>query len=266
MSFKRSLQRYGQTPEPITPYQKAAQVWDERIGSSAAQARNWRLLAYGALSVSLVLAGGMVWLASQSRVTPYVVEVDSRSGSIKALGPATEAYKPSDAQISWYMARFITNLRSLSIDPVLVRENWLEAYDFTTQGAAQYLNDQARQRDPFAGVGERSVTVSITSVVRASKTSFQVKWNELTYIHGVLTRTERWTAILGVVQKPPTREETLRKNPLGLYVNQMAWSQDYAPDAERIAAESTDASAKTSLRPVADDAALSANPQSQPLQ
>jgi hypothetical protein len=34
MKFKRTLQRYGQTPEPVTPYQKAAQLWDERIGSS----------------------------------------------------------------------------------------------------------------------------------------------------------------------------------------------------------------------------------------
>jgi type IV secretory pathway TrbF-like protein len=33
MIFKRSVQRYGQTPEPETPYQRAGQVWDERIGS-----------------------------------------------------------------------------------------------------------------------------------------------------------------------------------------------------------------------------------------
>jgi type IV secretion system protein TrbF len=32
MTFKRSTLRYGETPEPVTPYQKAAQVWDERIG------------------------------------------------------------------------------------------------------------------------------------------------------------------------------------------------------------------------------------------
>ncbi|MCR6659791.1 MAG: conjugal transfer protein TrbF [Asticcacaulis sp.] len=227
MLFKRNLQRYGQMPEPVTPYQKAAQVWDERVGAAAVQAGNWRLMAFGSLWLSTILAGGMVWLASQSRVTPYVVEVD-KSGDVRALGPALQAYNPSDAQIAWYLARFITNLRSLSIDPVLVRENWIEAYDFTTQGAAQFLNDQARQHDPFAGVGERSVTVNVTSVVRASKTSFQVKWIELTYIRGAQTRTEHWTAILGIVQKTPEREETLRKNPLGLYVSQMAWSQDYA--------------------------------------
>ena len=43
MLFKRPIQRYGTTPEPVTPYQKAAQLWDERIGSARVQARNWQL-------------------------------------------------------------------------------------------------------------------------------------------------------------------------------------------------------------------------------
>ena len=33
--FRRASMRYGRTPEPETPYQKAAQVWDERIGCRA---------------------------------------------------------------------------------------------------------------------------------------------------------------------------------------------------------------------------------------
>ena len=227
MMFKRTVQRYGQTPEPVTPYQRAAQVWDDRIGASAVQARNWRALAFGAVSVSLALAGGMVWLASQNRVTPYVVEVD-HLGEVRALGPATAPYSPSDAQISWFLARFITNIRSLSIDPVLVRQNWLDAYDFATDRAALFLNTEAQSHNPFEGVGERSVTVSITSVVRASPNSFQVKWTEATFQRGTPTGSTHWTAILSVQQKAPTRADLLRKNPLGLYVTQLAWTQDYA--------------------------------------
>ena len=50
--FKRPSVHYGRTPEPVTPYQKAAQVWDERIGSARVQARNWRLMAFGCLLLS----------------------------------------------------------------------------------------------------------------------------------------------------------------------------------------------------------------------
>ena len=232
MIFKRTLQRYGQTPEPETPYQKAGQLWDERIGSSRVQAKNWRLMAFGCLTLASALAGGVIWQSAQSRVTPYVVEVDTL-GQVRAVGPAIQSYQPTDAQIAWYLARFITDVRSLSIDPVLVRQNWLEAYDFATDMAAVFLNDYARASDPFAQVGARTVSVQVTSVVRASDSSFQVKWGEQVYEHGSLARSEHWTAILSTITQTPRNAEVLRKNPLGLYVNGIAWSRELDATAER---------------------------------
>ena len=228
MKFKRTLQRYGQTPEPVTPYQKAAQLWDERIGSARVQAKNWRLTAFGSLALSMGLAVGMAWQSMQSRVTPYVVEVD-RLGEVRAVAPAIQNYQPADAQIAWHLARFITSVRGVSVDPVLVRRNWLDAYDFATDRAAIFLNDYARTNDPFAAIGTRSVSVQVTSVVRASDSSFQVKWTEQVYERGSLARTERWTAMLTIVIQPPRSAEVLRKNPLGLYVNAIAWSRELDP-------------------------------------
>ena len=62
MVFKRSNLRYGETPQPVTPYQKAAQKWDERIGTARVQAHNWRLMALGSVLLSLVLAAILLWL------------------------------------------------------------------------------------------------------------------------------------------------------------------------------------------------------------
>ena len=86
MIFKRSVQRYGRTPEPETPFQRAGQLWDERIGSARVQARNWRLMAFGSLTLSGGLASGLAWLSLQSRVVPYVVEVD-RLGAARSVAP-----------------------------------------------------------------------------------------------------------------------------------------------------------------------------------
>lgn len=80
MKFRRAVQRYGRTPEPETPYQRAGQVWDERIGSARVQARNWRLMAFGGLLLSTGLSGGLLWQSMQGRVVPYVVEVDRLRG------------------------------------------------------------------------------------------------------------------------------------------------------------------------------------------
>jgi type IV secretory pathway TrbF-like protein len=225
MRFKRSVQRYGRTPEPETPYQRAGQLWDERIGSARVQARNWRLMAFGGLFLTIGLSSGLVWQSLQSRVVPYVVEVD-HLGEAHAVTPAVAEYRPTDPQIAWHLGRFISNVRSRSLDPVLMRENWLAAYDFATDRGALFLNEYARAANPFAEVGRKTVSVQVTSVVRASDTSFQVKWTENEYERGSLARTSHWTAMITVLVRPPRNAETLRKNPLGLYVEAIDWSRE----------------------------------------
>ena len=225
MRFKRSQVRYADTPQPATPYQSAAQVWDERIGSARVQAKNWRLMAFGCLVLALLMAGGLVWRSAQSIVTPYVVEVD-QAGQVRAVGEAATPYRPNDAQIAYHLAHFVVLVRSLSIDPIVVRQNWLDAYDYTTDRGAGVLNEYARTHDPFARVGKESVTVQITSVVRASDTSFNVRWTERRYVNGAAAGLERWTAVVSIVLQPPRTEERLRKNPLGIYVNGLSWSRE----------------------------------------
>lgn len=232
MIFKRAVQRYGRTPEPETPYQRAGQLWDERIGSARVQARNWRLMALGCLALTTGVSGGLVWQSMQSHITPYVVEVD-RLGEARAVLEAEAHYHPTDPQIAWHLSHFIANVRGRSLDPVLVRQDWLEAYDFTTRRASQFLGDYARAAKPFANIGERTVSVQVTSVVRASDRSFQVKWIETAYERGTQTGTSRWTAILTIVIKPPRDADTLRRNPLGIYVDAIDWSRELDPPSPR---------------------------------
>src|SRR3546814_4793289 len=109
----------------------------------------------------------------------------------------------------------------LSLDPVLMREDWLAAYEFATGRASVVLGEYARASNPFAEVGRRTVSVQVTSVVRASDKSFQVKWTEQQYERGSLAATSRWTAMLTVKVQPPRVADVLRKNPLGLYVDEI---------------------------------------------
>ena len=225
MRFKRPQVRYADTPQPATPYQSAAQVWDERIGSARVQAKNWRWMAFGCLALALLMAGGLVWRSAQSIVTPYVVEVD-RSGQVRAAGEAVASYRPTDAQVAYHLAHFVTLVRSLSIDPIVVRQDWLDAYDYTTDRGAAVLNDYARTKDPFAQIGKDSVTVQVTSVVRASESSFNVRWTEQRFVNGAPADTERWNAVISTVLQTPHTEQRLRKNPLGIYVNGLSWSRE----------------------------------------
>jgi type IV secretory pathway TrbF-like protein len=223
--FKRPSIRYGRTPEPETPYQKAAQVWDERIGSARVQAKNWRLMAFGCLMLSGGLASGLVWQSLRGTVTPWVVQVD-HLGQAQAVAPAEGNYQPTDPQIAFHLARFIEDVRGLPTDGIVLRQEWLRAYDFTTDRGAAALNDYARTNDPFASLGKLQISIEVTSVIRASPTSFRVAWIQRSYENGSLSATERWTAILTVIIDTPRDADRLRKNPLGVYVNAINWSKE----------------------------------------
>jgi type IV secretory pathway TrbF-like protein len=223
--FRRPQVRYGKTPEPETPYQKAAQAWDERIGSARVQARNWRLMAFGCLVLAGGFASALTWQSLRGTVVPWVVQVDAL-GEAQAVAPAVADYKPTDPQIAWHLARFVENVRSLPADPIVVRQNWLHAYDFVTDRGALALNDYAREHDPFTRVGREQLAIEVSSVIRASENSFRVAWIERRYENGQLADTERWTAILTIVVQPPHTADGLRKNPLGIFVNAINWSKE----------------------------------------
>ena len=225
MMFRRSSVRYGVTPAPETPYQKAGQVWDESIGSARVQAKNWRLAFFAMMTLCGGLAGSLVWQSARGTVTPWIVQVD-KFGQAQAVAPAAADYRPTDPQIAWHLARFIEEVRSVPADPVVLRRDWLMAYDYVTDKGALALNDYARTSDPFSKVGKAQVSVEVSSVIRASGDSFRVEWVERRYVDNALAGTERWSAILTIVVQTPTDADRLKKNPLGVYVHALNWSKE----------------------------------------
>lgn len=226
--FRRPTVRYGATPQPDTPYRRASQVWDDRIGAVAAGSKNLWTLAMVEAGVIVALTGALVWVSARGEVVPWVVQVD-RLGEAQAIAPAETGYRPTDPQIAFHLARFIEQVRSVPADPIIVRQNWLRAYDFTTDRGALALNDHARASDPFAQVGKVQVAVEVSSVIRASPGSFRVAWTERRYQDGALAATERWSAIVTLVVQPPRDAERLKKNPLGVFVTAINWSKELAP-------------------------------------
>jgi type IV secretion system protein TrbF len=223
--FNRPSIRYARTPLPDTPYQRASQVWDERIGAARIQARSWRYACFAALGLSATLTGGIIWQNARGTIVPWVVEVD-KLGEARVVAPADAGFSPSDPQIAFHLAHFIEHVRAIPDDPIVVRRNWLRAYDFASDRGALALNDHARANDPFARVGREQVSVDVTSVIRASPRSFRVAWIERRYRDGALADTTRWTAILGITLQPPNNPDALTRNPLGIFVTSINWSKE----------------------------------------
>lgn len=208
-----------------TPYQRAGQVWDDRMGLSLAHARNWRRIAFANLALATFLGAGWWVQAQRATVKPFVVEVASW-GQTEKITAIDGRYQPTDAQIGYALADWIRDVRAKSIDPIVLRQNWLHAYDLVTPKAATFLNGWAQQHDPFAEVGREAVNVDVLNVVRRSSRTFDLQWRETRFVNGQQAGQERWRALITTTLQPPKTEAELMKNPLGLKIEDVSWTPD----------------------------------------
>lgn len=208
-----------------TPYQRASQVWDDRMGLSLAHARNWRRIALANLALATFLGAGWWVQAERAVVKPFVVEV-SDWGETQRITAIGGRYEPTEAQIGHALAGWIRDVRSKSIDPIVIRQNWLRAYDLLGPRAAAFLNAWASAHDPFADVGREAVNVEVLNVVRRTARTYDLQWRETRFVNGQQAGTERWRALITTGRQPPRTEAELMKNPLGLKIEDISWTPD----------------------------------------
>lgn len=224
-AFQRPAERYGDSRPAETPYQRAAQIWDDRDGAKRVQARNWRLMAFGCLLLASLSTGAFVYVQLTRPIAAYYVPVDpyGRPGRILA---ADEAYRPSQAQIGYVVADFVSAVRAKSTDPIVIRQNWTRAYAFIAGDAKTTLTDYARTHDPFARIGQEAIAVEIVAVLPRGPSSYQVQWRETRFEQGAPAPPERWTGVFTVSQRRPRNEVELRANPLGIVITAFQWSRE----------------------------------------
>jgi type IV secretion system protein VirB5 len=222
--FFRPKRALSATPQ-ATPYQRAAQVWDERMGLTLAHARNWRRLAFANLALAAFLGAGWWMQARQSVVKPFVVEV-AAWGQTERITPIGDRYEPTDAQAGYALAEWIRDVRSKSTDPIVIRQDWLKAYDLVTPRAAAFLNAWAQTHDPFAQAGQEAVSVEVLNVVRRSARTFDLQWRETRFVNGQQAGQERWRALITTRLQPPRNEAELMKDPLGIKIEDVSWTLD----------------------------------------
>lgn len=213
-----------------TPFFKAKQEWDNRFGSVIVQAKNWRLAFFSLVPISLGLLGAVVFLASQRSVVPVYVGLDKERGEAKYLGQTSDnAFVPGENEKKFFLAEFLRLVRSVPSDEVVLKQNWVRAYKFLERSSSQALNDYANKSDsPLKKLGERFVTVQPLSVVKVpDSNSYQLRWKETVFKPGGQKIDEY--SMLGTFQveiNPPSSDEILRENPLGLYITNFQWNRE----------------------------------------
>lgn len=210
--------------------------FDSVFGDLAKGKRNWQLAFFGLLGVSGVMASGLVALATQSRITPYVVEVD-RLGRAQAFGPAERLRTTDERVVTSQLAAFVRDLRTVAADQAVQADLVQRAYVFADQGAATFLNTYfaSPANDPRRLAKTMTRLAEVTSVLPLPgrtgtdglPSAWKVSWVETTMprTDGGAPTVSAWEGYFGTRVVPPTTAERLTANPLGLYVTSVTWTQ-----------------------------------------
>lgn len=219
-------QNQPDTPDYKSVFLDMRRQWNEVIADHVARERTWKRVAFLALGVALVCAGGMAYIGAQSKLVPYVVEVDKLGASV-AIQRADSATKVDARIIRAQLAAWITQVRSLYQDAGAERTNLSNAYAMVRRTDAAYneLNAYFSKHDPFERAKTEGVSVEISTVLPISDNTWQVQWTETVHSSkGEQLSATPMQANLTVAIQPPHEESTLLKNPMGVYITHFNWS------------------------------------------
>ena len=208
-------------------YLAARREWNERYGSYIAQARTWRLTAFISLGIAAVAVSGVVWIGSQNRVVPYVVQTD-KLGDALAIQRADVAAPVDPRLIRAQLARWVSDVRSVYTDVTAQRHLITEAYAMLDQNSAAYeqLNGWFRGSDPFTRAQTEIVDAEVQSVLPLSANTWRVEWQEnVRSRDGAKSSSYQWQAVIAFAIKPPTTDADILANPTGLFVKTFNWQQ-----------------------------------------
>lgn len=220
--------------ESENPYLAARRTWNDRSAANTASRQMWQLMGILAMLVALASVGGAIYIGSQSKFVPYVVQVD-KLGQQLAVAPAERAAPVDPKVVHASVAAWIADIRTVTPDVALQRKAVFHVYsmlapnDPATARTNEWLNG-SEDSSPFKRAAKETVSVEIDTALQQTADTWQVDWIEtMRDRQGVLKgKPQRWRALVtvyAVATTPETSEQQIRDNPLGVHVREFSWSK-----------------------------------------
>ena len=229
-TFSEPPRDFGAPDEPASRYTKQLAALEQRCQSAARDIQSWRLMTF-AMTGSFVAATAVCLYIASLQPTPavHVVEIDSKTGETVRHQRVDAPIPVDDAMASHMIGRWIQLTRGKSIDPVVLKSQWEDAYQFVPVEAKAQIDAYAREIDAFnpKTLTKEAVTVEIASVTRQSEKSFQVRWREILFEDGQRRGRQNFTANMSVAFLKPTTPRQIQVNPIGLMITEIYVQPDY---------------------------------------
>lgn len=211
---------------PENPYLAARQEWNERYGSYIKAAAAWRIVGVTGMAMAVIGFSYALYQSTQVKLVPYLVEVD-RLGTAASVGFPQQIEYADPRVVRATLGTFVSNFRSVTPDAVVQKQYIDRTYAMlrSADPATEKINAWFRGNSPFEKARTSTVAVEVSNIVALSNQSFQVDWTEYERDRrGRETGIRRFRGIATVTLTPPQDEQTIRLNPIGLYLRDFDWT------------------------------------------
>ncbi|GAA0684747.1 conjugal transfer protein TrbF [Dyella marensis] len=233
--FKRRPPAASAANMAPNPYLDARRRWNSREGSLIAARLIWQIAGIVSLLIALASVAGLIYLGSQPKFVPYVVEVD-QLGQARAATALARAAPVDQRMVKAAVIAFVANARLVTPDIALQRKAIFDVYAMlasqtpASNKMTAFLNSTP-ELNPFKRAEAQTVNSEITSAIPLTPHSWQVDWKEIVRNRrtgAIVDQPYRMRAVLTLKFLPDLSgqsEAQMLANPLGIYVSDYAWSK-----------------------------------------
>lgn len=206
------------------PYLNGTRTWNDFISGQVAQRKMWQVTALTSLMCMMLCIMGVIYIGSQSKITPYIVEVDSL-GRSQFMGVIPTYENIDQRVINVILTDFISDYRTISSDVDLGIKfiNRLFAKLDPNDTAHTKIAEQFSKNNPIEEGKSKTVDVKVTAILQISPQSYAIEWTETTRDRsrsGKITDIGKYKSIVTVKNTDTSNMsfEQLQNNPVGLYI------------------------------------------------
>ncbi len=204
-------------------YIAARQEWTERYRDFIHATVFWRRAAFASFGLSALLAVGLIIVGSQSKMIPFVVEVD-QLGTIAYAGPLDPTDWDDERLYRAQLASFISTWRSIVGDRTAQKALLARTHALARGAAGERLREYYRESSPFDVMRKRTIEVSVTSMLRRGEKTFEATWRERARtLEGRLATSRNFRGVFELEAEEPSTDDF--ENPLGLFVTRLSWTE-----------------------------------------
>ena len=217
--------------EQENPYLSARKEYGDRYGSSVKDAVRWRQISFFLIMLCVAFGALMMWMASQNKVIPYIVQVD-KQGYAVAIKSSEQGAVADTRVIVATLGGFFVNFKTVITDVSSQKRMVNDVYSYLAKGSAaeSFVSHYYQEHNPFVATQDKknTVQVEIRSIVRSGSNdkSWQVLWSEEKLEQGTVIERTDWRAIVSIAVSPVRELEEVIKNPLGIFITDINMAQD----------------------------------------